>query len=122
MHAATLVGALVIVDHQVVVEHALHLLDGLEPGAPALDTEVLVQERAVQALDDAVGLWPLDLGGAVLDRLELQEQLVGWRSGRPQNSRPLSDSTTSILASAFSKVGMTKPFIRWTAVTGSLLE
>ena len=53
VHAAALVRSLVIVDHQVVVEHALHLLDGFEPGAPALDPKVLVEQRAVQALDDS---------------------------------------------------------------------
>lgn len=35
----------------------------------------------MQALDDAVGLRPLDPGLAVLDALELQEQLVGMLVG-----------------------------------------
>jgi hypothetical protein len=79
------------------VENGLHLVDGFEPGAPSFDPEVLVEERAVQPLDDAIGLWPLDPGGAVLDLFELQEQLVRIR---PQNSRPLSDSTNRSLRRA----------------------
>ncbi len=44
----------VVVDDEVGIERHLHLLDGLEPGFAALDAEVLVEQRAVQALDDAV--------------------------------------------------------------------
>src|SRR5580765_7497102 len=44
--------------------------------APALDTEVLVEEGAVEALDSAIGLWPLDPRGAVFDVFELQEEFV----------------------------------------------
>ena len=70
-----------IIDGHVVVEHALRLFDGFEPSAPALDAEVLVEQGAVQALDDAVGLRPLDFGGAVLNRLELEEQLADMAVG-----------------------------------------
>src|SRR5271166_1154933 len=66
-----------IVSDEVFVENDLHLIDGLEPGAPTLHAEVLVEQRAVQALDDAVGLRTFDPRGAVLDLLQLQEQLVG---------------------------------------------
>ena len=76
-HAAALMGALGVVDDEVGVERDLHLLDGLEPGGAAFDTEVLVEQRAMEALDDAVGLRPLHAGLAVLDALELEEQLVG---------------------------------------------
>ena len=113
VHVAALMGPALIVADEEVVENNLHLLDGFEPGSAALDAEVLVEQRAVEALDDAVGLWPLYPGRAVLDLLQLQEQFVGApQSGRPQNSRPLSDSTVSILAWWASKVGMTSPFIR----------
>ena len=67
----------VIVAFKVAVEDRLHFFDGVEPGAPAFDPEVLVQERAVQPLHDPVGLRPLHPRGAVLDLLELQEQLIG---------------------------------------------
>ena len=36
------------------VEGALHFLDGLEPGAAALDAEMLVKQGAVPAFDNAV--------------------------------------------------------------------
>lgn len=58
------------------VENGLHLLDGVEPGAAALDAEVLVEQSAVEALDDAVRLRPLHPGRAVLDLLQLEEQFV----------------------------------------------
>ena len=69
VHAAALMRSSLIVALDVGVENRLHLLDRLEPGAPALDSEVLVEQRAMQALDDAVRLWSLDPGGAVLDLL-----------------------------------------------------
>lgn len=72
--------ALIVAD-QVVVENGLHLVDGFEPGAATLDPEVLVEQGAVQPLDDAVGLRPLHPCGAVVDVLELQEQLVGMLVG-----------------------------------------
>ena len=65
-----------IVVDEVLVEDALHLLDGLEPGAAALDAEMFVEKRAVPALDNAVGLRPIDPGSLVLDVFELQKQLV----------------------------------------------
>ena len=51
------------------IEHGLHLLDGLEPGAPTFAAEVLVEHGAMEALDDAVGLGALDAGGVVVDLL-----------------------------------------------------
>src|SRR5262249_3630177 len=76
VHAAPLGGATLIVAQKMGVENRLHLLDGFEPGAASLDPEVLVEQRAVQPLDDTVRLRALDPGGAVLDVLELQKQLV----------------------------------------------
>ena len=49
-----------VVADEIGVENGLHLVDGLEPGAPSLDPEVLVEQRAMQAFDDAVGLRALD--------------------------------------------------------------
>jgi hypothetical protein len=77
VHAPALMGPLAIVCNHVFVEHGLHLVDGLKPCAAALDTEMLVQQRAMQALDDAVGLGPFDPGSPVGDAFQLQEQLVG---------------------------------------------
>ena len=69
--------SLCIIEHQIGVERDLHFLDGLEPGLAAFNPEVLVEQRAVQALDDAVGLRTPDAGSLVLDAFELQEQLIG---------------------------------------------
>ena len=66
VHAASLMWASGVVGDEVIVQHLLHLVNGLEPGAPAFDTEVFVEEGAVEALDNAVGLWTLDPGGADL--------------------------------------------------------
>ena len=66
-----------IVFDEVLIKNDLHLLEGLEPGAAALDPEMLVEQGAVPALDDAIGLRPVDPGSLVLDVFELQKQLVG---------------------------------------------
>ena len=70
-------GRLAIVDHEVLGERHLHLLDDLEPGASLCDPEVLVDQGAVELLDGAIGLLAIDRGGAVLEVLELEVQLVG---------------------------------------------
>lgn len=62
---------------QVRFEVALHLIDGLVPGRAPLHAEVLVEQRAVQPLDEAVALRPTDACGAVSNAFELQEQFVG---------------------------------------------
>lgn len=54
VHVAALVGAALIVSGEEVVENDLHLPDGFEPCAPPLDAEVFVEQRALEALDDAV--------------------------------------------------------------------
>ena len=74
-------ASLGVVADEVGVEGGLHLIDGLEPGASAFDAEVLVKQGTVEALDDAVGLWTLDAGLAVLDALELEELLIGMAIG-----------------------------------------
>ena len=48
VHAAALVWSPGIVAAEIVVEHGLHLVGGLEPGLAALDTEMLVKEGSVQ--------------------------------------------------------------------------
>lgn len=52
VHVAALMGPALIVSDEEFVEHGLHLLDGLEPGPASLNAEVLVEQRAVEALDD----------------------------------------------------------------------
>jgi hypothetical protein len=51
-------GPLGVVALKVFIEHGLHLLNGLEPGAPSLDPEMLVEQRAVEAFKDSrLGSW-----------------------------------------------------------------
>jgi len=70
-------GRLGIVRLQVEIEANLHLVEGLVPGGPALHPETLIEERSVEALDQAVGLGPAHPGGAMFDALELEEEFVG---------------------------------------------
>jgi hypothetical protein len=70
-------------------EDALHLLKGLERGSAALNAEMFVEKGAMPALDNAVGLRPVDPGPLVHDVFELQygvavdevERIIG-REGR----------------------------------------
>jgi hypothetical protein len=57
-----------------IIENRLHFLDRFEPGLEAFHPEVVIEERAVEALDDAVGLGTFDARGAVLVLLKLEEQ------------------------------------------------
>lgn len=68
--------ALRVVDRQVGVQINLHFRHGFVELLAPLQAEVLVQQRPVQPLDEAVALRPADLGRPVIDLLELQEQLV----------------------------------------------
>jgi LDH2 family malate/lactate/ureidoglycolate dehydrogenase len=54
-HAAALMRSAVTVAAEVGVENLLHLVDGLKSGAAAFDPRVLVEQRAVQALDAPQG-------------------------------------------------------------------
>ena len=61
----------------------LHLVDALVELLSAHDTEVLVQERSVQPLDEAVRLGSAYLRRPAFDLLELEEQLKGMPIGPP---------------------------------------
>ena len=76
-------GPFCIIGDKISVENDLHLVDGFEPCLATFDTEVLVEKRAMQALDNTVGLGPFDPGGAVLNVFELQEQFVRVMVGAP---------------------------------------
>ena len=56
---------------EVLVQRHLHLVDRLEPDAPAFDPEVFIEQGTVEPFHDAVGLRAVDLRGAMLDVLEL---------------------------------------------------
>ena len=75
-HAATLMRSLMIVGLEEGVEVGLHLRQVFVPDLAALDAEVLVEQRAVEAFEVAVALRTTDLGGAVGDAFELEEELV----------------------------------------------
>ena len=66
-----------IVTDQVIVEVLLHGLDAVIELLPPHDPEVLVEQRPVQALHEAVRLRTPLAGGAVFDLFELKEQFVG---------------------------------------------
>jgi hypothetical protein len=75
------VRALVVVVVQPGVEVGLERLDALvEPAAHGRPEEFL-QHRAVEALDEAVGLGRADLGLSVPDVVERQVELVGMALG-----------------------------------------
>jgi hypothetical protein len=99
VHAAALVGPALILAGEEVVENGLHFLDRFEPSASAFNTEVFIEQRAMQTLDNAVGLRTLDPRRAVLDFLELQEQFVGMLIGPPAE---LADSPATTCESPLS--------------------
>ena len=77
VHAASLMRPLAVVAQEEGIESGLHLGDGLVPDGPALDPQMLVEQRAVQSFHDPVALRPADPGGLVGDAFQLEEQLVG---------------------------------------------
>jgi len=77
VHAAALVGTLMVVFPEECVEVGLHLRQVFVEGRPALDAEVFVEEGSVEAFEVSVALRAPDPGGAVFDALELEEELVG---------------------------------------------
>lgn len=56
-----------VVVFQVAIRVCLHLFHRLIPGRPPLDTEVFIQQCAVQSLDKAVALRPAYLGCPMLN-------------------------------------------------------
>lgn len=51
--------------------------------------EVFNQQGSMQPFDKAVDLWPVYLGGPVLNPLQLQEQLVGMIVRAPAELAPI---------------------------------
>lgn len=76
-------GTLSIVGDEELVQGHLHLVDGLEPGSPALDSEVLIEQGTVEPFHDSVGLRAVHLRGAMPYVLKLQQQLIGTAVGAP---------------------------------------
>lgn len=67
--AVALIGALEIVVAHEAIQITLDLLWADVPGLPSLHSEALIEQRAVHALDEAVGPRAAYLGGAMLDLL-----------------------------------------------------
>lgn len=63
LHAAALVGALVVVGMEKDIEIGLELREILVTGLAALDAEVFVEQCAVESFEVAVALGSTDLGG-----------------------------------------------------------
>ena len=69
-------GPLFVVVFEVDVEVGLHLLNPLIPLSASLDTEVLIEQGAVQPLHITIALWAANSGGSVLNAFQLKEQLI----------------------------------------------
>ena len=72
VHVAALVGPFFVVGFKPAFEIALHFLDALPPGLPALDAQEFIEQRAVESLDEAVALGPAHAGGAVRGRVRVK--------------------------------------------------
>ena len=72
-----------VVVFQVAIQVCLHLFYRLIPGRSPLDTEVFIQQCAMQSLDKTVALRPAYLGCPVFNSLQLQKQLVGMMVWAP---------------------------------------
>jgi len=70
-------GPFFVVVFEVNVEVSLRLLDAFLPLGSPLDTEVLIEQGALQSLHVTVALWTANSGGSVLDAFQLKEQLIG---------------------------------------------
>ena len=96
LHHPALMWPLGVVVLQVAIQVCLHLLYRLIPGRSPLDTEVFIQQCAMQSLDKAVALRPAHLGCPVLNPLQLQEQLVGMMVWAPTELAPVVRQVCSI--------------------------
>ena len=67
---------LIIVVFEIIIEVGLHLFDTVIPLAAAHNAKVLIEQGTMKPLDKAVALRATDLGGAMLNTIELQEKLI----------------------------------------------
>ena len=87
----------------------------------ALDAEVFIKEGTVESLHDPVGLGVVYLRGAVVNLLELEEQLVGMAvEASAELSAIVREHNLNAPTSGLEGGNMSW-FIRCTAVTGILL-
>ena len=83
------------------IEIDLQRFDAFVEGFAQLEAEELVEHRAVETLDKAVGPGCLHLGPPVFDAVEVEIELIRVASV-PQNSRPLSVKIAFTGRSSFS--------------------
>ena len=74
LHHPALMWPLGVVVFQVAIQVCLHLFYRLIPGRSPLDTEVFIQQCAMQSLDKTVALRPAYLGCPVFNFLQLQKR------------------------------------------------
>ena len=90
-------GALAVVEVEVAIEVVLELVDALVERLAERDGEELLLDGAMEPLAEAVRLGRADLGAAMLDLADRQEQLEGVLERLASRySRPLSVSRCSI--------------------------
>lgn len=82
IHVAALMGPGLVVADKEGVQIGLHLRQILVEGPAPLDTQMLIEQRSMEALQEAVALRTGHLCRAILDLLQLEEQLVGMLFGR----------------------------------------
>jgi hypothetical protein len=75
---------------RITIQVCLHLIHRLIPGRPPFDTEVFIQQGAMQPLDKAIALRPAHFGCLVFNPLQLQEQLVGVMVRSPAELTPVA--------------------------------
>ena len=86
-----------IVGEEVPIEDDLHLLEGSRTSRGSPRRGMLSEKGAMPALVNADGLWPGDPDSLVLNIFELRNSSYGRWPSRSQNSRPLTESTASIM-------------------------
>ena len=75
---------LIVVVFALIIAVGLHLVDTVIPLGSAHNAKVLIEQGTMRPLDEAIALRATDLGGAMLNPFELQEQLIRVVVGPPE--------------------------------------
>lgn len=76
IHATSLMRSVLIVFIHVEIEVILHFDDVFIELGATLDSEVFVEKGSMEPFEEAVALRAANLGGAVFDPFELEEEFV----------------------------------------------